>query len=56
MVIDIREMKFQVVWDEESEGYVATVDTYPDLSWIDNNPAQALSGLVLVLETKGCVV
>ena len=56
METDIRKMEFKVFWDEESEGYVAMTSTYPSLSWIENNPAQALAGLVLMLETEGCKV
>lgn len=38
-----------VEWSEEDQEYVATCSDYPSLSWLANNEADALKGLLLLV-------
>lgn len=41
--------QYQVTYSAEDVGYVATVDRFPSLSWIDTDPVEALNGLVILV-------
>lgn len=42
--------KFKVEWSSEDQEYVASVDKYPSLSWLDVDPSVALDSLIVMLE------
>lgn len=42
---------YRVQWSPEDNEYVALVAEFPSLSWLDPDPAQAISGLVAVVES-----
>lgn len=45
---------FNVVFSEEDDEWVATVDEMPSLSFLSKNPVVALAGLVEIIEdTEG---
>lgn len=43
---------FKVVWSNEDNAYVATVEQYPSLSWLAETPVEALTGLEGVLRDE----
>lgn len=46
--------KYQVEWSQEDQGFVATCDWYPSMSWIERDCVLALSKLAdLLLDTFG---
>lgn len=46
---DIKHYAYRVVWSAEDGEYVATVAEFPSLSWLDQDQAGALRGLVKVV-------
>ena len=47
--IDVRRYSYRVLWSPEDGEYVATVLEFPSLSWLDEDQAAALQGLVEVV-------
>ncbi|MEM9567018.1 MAG: toxin-antitoxin system HicB family antitoxin [Cyanobacteria bacterium P01_E01_bin.34] len=45
MTIDIDRYCYRVTWSEEDEEYVGTCLEFPSLSWLDESPGNALSGI-----------
>ncbi len=45
---------FSVFWSCEDNEFVATVDKFPLLSWVDVNPVAALAGLVELVDSVSC--
>ena len=41
---------FTVEWSDAEQQYVATASTRPTLSWLDEDPVEALRGLVLIVD------
>lgn len=46
---DVRRYSYRVSWSPEDDEYVATVLEFPSLSWLDQDQAEALEGLVQVV-------
>lgn len=40
---------YHVAWSAQDGEYAATVDEAPSLSWLDEDPVEALKGLVKLL-------
>ena len=41
---------YQINWSPEDKEFVATVDEFPMLSWLDRSPNQALIGATSLVE------
>lgn len=50
MTPDARHYAYRVQWSPEDGEYVATVLEFPSLSWLAENQAEALDGLVQVVQ------
>jgi predicted HicB family RNase H-like nuclease len=48
-VIDVRHYAYRVVWSAEDGEYVATVAEFASLSWLAEDQADALEGLVALV-------
>ena len=49
--MDINDYHYEVKWSEEDRQFVGTVQEFPSLSWLDDSPEAALSGIQrIVLE------
>lgn len=49
-MIDTKHYTYRVAWSGEDGEYVATVVEFPSLSWLDADQAEALRGLVVLVE------
>ena len=41
---------YQIEWLEEDQEWVVTSEEYPELSWHDNSPLEALKGCMKMIE------
>ena len=41
---------YQIEWLEHYQGWVVTSDSYPELSWLDHSPFEALKGCMKMIE------
>ncbi|MGB6245031.1 type II toxin-antitoxin system HicB family antitoxin [Gordonia sp. (in: high G+C Gram-positive bacteria)] len=46
---DVRRYSYRVSWSPDDDEYVATVLEFPSLSWLDEDQAAALQGVVEVV-------
>lgn len=44
---------YRVFWFEADKEYVAICDEYPLLSWMDEDPIAALTGLIKLMTEEG---
>ena len=48
-MIDVKHYAYRVVWSAEDDEYLATVAEFPSLSWLAEDQAAALRGLVALV-------
>ena len=41
---------YQIEWLEHYQGWVVTSQEYPELSWLDRSPLEALKGYMQMIE------
>ena len=41
---------YQIEWLERYQGWVVTSKEYPELSWLDHSPLEALKGCMKLIE------
>jgi hypothetical protein len=46
MQTDPRRYDYRISWSEDDQEFVATVEQFPSLSWLDLDQSQALEGCV----------
>ena len=47
---DVKHYAYRVLWSAEDGEYVATVAEFPSLSWLHTDQAEALRGLVALID------
>ena len=45
-----KEYNYQANWNSEEEAWIATVDEFPSLSWIEETKIEALQGLIVLVD------
>ncbi|MDO4760865.1 MAG: toxin-antitoxin system HicB family antitoxin [Corynebacterium sp.] len=48
--VTINQYTYQTFWSKEDDSYVATVFEFPGLSWLEQTPEHAVSGLRSLVE------